>query len=152
MPAARAAEYSGAPGVGRAARRTGDEQDLTVTVVLHRGGRRLQEVIRGFETTRDHGGAVDATEAGQSGVNETLGALRLGEVVHSGHDLHRGAEGLQLGDEGVGGVAQDEVVRARREEAGERRADVELGVVDEGDAAARFTHGFTTSSAIGSGR
>ena len=56
------------------------------------------------------------------------------EVAHLGHDLDRGAGGLELVDQLVGRVAEHEVVAPRGQEAGQGRADVVAGVGDEGDA------------------
>ena len=78
---------------------------------------------------------MDGAETGDAGVDEVLRRGGVGQVAHTGHHVHRRAEFFELGDQLGRGVAQDEVVAALSEDAGECGADVETGFGDEGDTA-----------------
>ena len=61
-------------------------------------------------------------------------AVGIAEVLHVGDDLDRRAGRFELLDEAGLRIADDEVVAARREDARQRRPDVEVRVGDERDA------------------
>ena len=66
---------------------------------------------------------------------------KLGDVVRIGHSfdaldhLHAGAQLLELVDQALLWVTDNEIVAPFGEDHGQRRPDIERGVVDEGDSA-----------------
>lgn len=153
---ARAAEYSGAFGVGRAGC-AGEHQHLPVTLAHHHGHDSAQEVERRFQATGDcrtqvverrveeragddaategHRG-IDAPEPLQRSVHQRRGRSRVGQIAHAVDHLDRGTRRAQFLDQPGGRVADDQIVPTRRQQPGDGRPDVEARIGDE-----RYTAG-----------
>ena len=86
-------------------------------------------------TTRpeDGGGGVDAAEARQPRVHQPGGGRRVAQVAHAGDRLDGRAQLLELVDQARGRITEHQVVPALGQQAGQRRADVEPGITDQGD-------------------
>ena len=88
-------------------------------------------------TTRPENAAAESMRPNRSSPAATRRSDAAGsrEVLHVGDDLDRGPERLELVDQPFLRIADHEVVTPGREQPGQRRPDVEVGVGDEGDAA-----------------
>ena len=154
LAAARADEYSGAPGVGRAPAALVNMQDLTAAALDHRRHDGAQEQVRRLDAADEHRRAgrrpptrrkrpttiapVDAT-AESNRPNRSSAVSTSSSVAPGARRSRRplttatvapGAS--QLVDEAVCGVTEHEIV-GRREQAGQRRPDVVGGVADDRD-------------------
>ncbi|MDZ7734204.1 MAG: hypothetical protein U5R31_15035 [Acidimicrobiia bacterium] len=77
----------------------------------------------GDDLAGDAAGRVDATEAVESGRDELLGGLRLGQIEHPVGGRHRRSQRLELVDQPLLGVADDKVVSPSGQLPGQRRTD-----------------------------
>ena len=153
LAAARAVEYSGAPGVGRAPAALREDEDLTAATLDHGRHDGAQEEIRRLDAPDEHPtqvidlrsqeaadedragerhGRVQPSEPGERRVDEFLGRTGSRKIPATADygDLAPGT--AHRIHEVVCGVTKHEIV-SRRKQAGQRRPDVLGGVADDRD-------------------